>query len=83
MSGSSAPALPPQKILAGQKALVTGAHWASDGAWQSPLGQAGADVVVNYVGGEDAAHTVVDEARRSGARASAHQADMSSVGYAH
>jgi glucose 1-dehydrogenase len=42
------------------------------------LGEAGADVVVNYVTGEDAANAVVAEIRRGGAEALAIQADVSS-----
>jgi glucose 1-dehydrogenase len=42
------------------------------------LAQAGADVMVNYVVGDDAAEAVVEEVRRSGARAIAYQADVSS-----
>ena len=42
------------------------------------LGQAGADVVVNYVDGDDAANAVVEEIREFGAKAIAHKADVSS-----
>ena len=42
------------------------------------MGEAGADVVVNYVTGEDAANAVVAEIRRGGAEALAIQADVSS-----
>ena len=41
------------------------------------MGQAGADVVVNYVEGDDAANSVVDEIRRCGVNAFAHKADVS------
>ena len=41
------------------------------------LGQAGADVVVNYVAGPEQAELVADEIRREGVRAIAHQADVS------
>ena len=75
---STAPALLPQKILTGQKALVTGANSGIGRGVAVALGQAGADVVVNYVTGEDAAEAVVDEIRRSGVQAFAHQADVSS-----
>lgn len=78
MSKSSAPALPPQKLLVGQKALVTGANSGIGRGVALALGQAGADVVVNYVAGEDTANAVVDEIRRSGAQSFAHQADVSS-----
>lgn len=73
-----APLLPVQKSLIGQKALVTGANSGIGRGVAIALGQAGADVVVNYIEGDDAANAVVDEIRRSGANALAHQADVSS-----
>jgi glucose 1-dehydrogenase len=75
---STAPVLPPQKILAGQKALVTGANSGIGRGVAIALGQAGADVVVNYVKGDDTAQVVVEEIRSSGAQAFAYQADVSS-----
>ncbi|WP_158812761.1 SDR family oxidoreductase [Methylocapsa sp. S129] len=75
---STAPALAPQKLLAGQKALVTGANSGIGRGVAIALGQAGADVVVNYVDGDDSASAVVDEIRRSGANAFAYKADVSS-----
>jgi glucose 1-dehydrogenase len=75
---STAPALPVHTILAGQKALVTGANSGIGRAVAVALGQAGADVVVNYVEGEEAANAVVDEIRGCGVNAFAHQADVSS-----
>jgi glucose 1-dehydrogenase len=75
---STAPALPPQKLLAGQKALVTGANSGIGRGVAIALGAAGADVVVNYVDGDDAANGVVDEIRRAGANALAYKADVSS-----
>jgi glucose 1-dehydrogenase len=77
-SGSTAPALPIHKILANQKALVTGANSGIGLGVAIALGQAGADVVVNYVEGDAAANTAVDEIRKSGVRAFAYQADVSS-----
>ena len=65
------------KVLAGQKALVTGANSGIGQAAAIALGQAGADVVVNYVTGEDRSQAVVDAIRRSGAEAYAHKADVS------
>ncbi len=41
------------------------------------LGHAGADVVVNYISGEDRAQAAVEEIRRAGARSYAHRADVS------
>jgi glucose 1-dehydrogenase len=75
---STAPALPPQKVLMGQKALVTGANSGIGRGVAIALGEAGADVVVNYVTGDDAANAVVDEIRRSGVQALAYKADVSS-----
>jgi glucose 1-dehydrogenase len=68
---------PPVKVLAGQKALVTGANSGIGEAVAIALGQAGADVVVNYVVGEDRANAVAEGIRRSGVRAFAHRADVS------
>jgi len=66
------------KVLIGQKALVTGTNSGIGKGVAIALGQAGADIVVNYVEGEDAAMAVVDEIRKAGAKAYAHQADVSS-----
>jgi glucose 1-dehydrogenase len=71
----SAPALP--KVLKGQKALVTGANSGIGKAVAIALGQAGADVVVNYVRGEQAAQDVVDTITASGSKAVALHADVS------
>jgi glucose 1-dehydrogenase len=65
------------KILAGQKALVTGANSGIGEAVAIALGQAGAEIVVNYVTGEDRAEAVAEEIRRSDVRAFAHKADVS------
>jgi glucose 1-dehydrogenase len=64
--------------LAGQKALVTGANSGIGRGVAIALGEAGADVVVNYVAGEDAANLVVEQIRRSGVDACAIKADVSS-----
>jgi glucose 1-dehydrogenase len=66
------------KLLSGQKALVTGANSGIGKGVAIALGQSGADVVVNYVDGDDAANAVVDEIRKCGANAYAHRADVSS-----
>lgn len=66
-----------QGILAGQKALVTGANSGIGQAVAIALGRAGADVIVNYVDGDDAACRVVDEIRQSGVNALVHKADVS------
>ncbi len=77
-STSTSPRLPAHKILAGQKALVTGANSGIGKGVALALGAAGADVVVNYVAGDDAASAIVEEIRRSGVRAIALKADVSS-----
>jgi glucose 1-dehydrogenase len=63
--------------LKGQKALVTGANSGIGRAVAIALGSAGADVVVNYVRGENAANEVVDAVVKSGSRAVAIQSDVS------
>jgi glucose 1-dehydrogenase len=64
-------------LLEGQKALVTGASSGIGKGVAVALGQAGADVVVNYLGGEETAREVVDEIRRAGSNAIAIKADVS------
>jgi glucose 1-dehydrogenase len=64
--------------LVGQKALVTGANSGIGRGVAIALGQAGADVIVNYVAGEASANAVVDEIRGAGVNAMALQADVSS-----
>ena len=71
------PECPPRQVLTGQKALVTGANSGIGKAVAVALGAAGADVVVNYVSGEDRAKEVVEEILSHGVRAWAHQADVS------
>src|SRR5437667_281058 len=66
-----------RKILAGQKALATGANSGIGKAIAIALGQAGADVVVNYVTNPGQAEEVVAKIRQSGVKAYAHQADVS------
>jgi glucose 1-dehydrogenase len=77
-AGSTAPPIAVPKLLTGQKALVTGANSGIGKGVAIALGQAGADVVVNYVDGDDAANAVVEEIKKSGVKAYAHQADVSS-----
>lgn len=71
------PTSPVPSLLKGQKALVTGANSGIGRAVAIALGSAGADVVVNYVRGENAANEVVDAVVKSGSRAAAIQADVS------
>jgi glucose 1-dehydrogenase len=63
--------------LRGQKALVTGASSGIGRAVAIALAQAGADVVVNYHSGDEAAQRVVGEITDAGANAFAHMADVS------
>ncbi|MDP1797971.1 MAG: SDR family oxidoreductase [Planctomycetaceae bacterium] len=64
-------------VLKGQKALVTGANSGIGKGVALALGQAGADVVVNYVRGDEAAEDVAATIRAGGSRALAIQADVS------
>lgn len=66
------------KLLAGQKALVTGANSGIGKAVAVALGKAGADVVVNYLHDDKAAMATVTEIREAGVKAFAHRADVSS-----
>lgn len=66
-----------RNLLRGQKALVTGANSGIGKSVAVFLAQEGADVVVNYVAGEDAAHAVVDEIKVKGGHAIAIKADVS------
>ncbi|MER6780557.1 MULTISPECIES: SDR family oxidoreductase [unclassified Streptomyces] len=75
-SDRSGTLLVPQ-VLKGQKALVTGANSGIGKATAIGLGRAGADVVVNYVSGQDAAQEVVREIEGFGVRAYAHEGDVS------
>jgi glucose 1-dehydrogenase len=75
---STAPPVVMHKLLTGQKALVTGANSGIGRGVAIALGQAGADVVVNYVEAEGAAQAVVKEIEQTGAKAYAHRADVSS-----
>jgi glucose 1-dehydrogenase len=63
--------------LQGQKAIVTGANSGIGKAIALALGTAGAEVVVNYRDGEEAAMEVVREIAAQGSRAVAHRADVS------
>lgn len=73
-----APPLPKlPKLLVGQKALVTGANSGIGEAVAIALGQAGADVAVNYVVGDDSAKAVVDKIAAHGVKTKAYKADVS------
>jgi glucose 1-dehydrogenase len=72
-----APKRPVQKVLVGQKALVTGANSGIGRGVAIALGRAGADVVVNYVESDDTADAVVAEIEKAGAKAIKLKADVS------
>ena len=65
-----------EKVLRGQKALVTGASAGIGRAIAICLGQAGADVVVDFSSKADEAQAVVEEIRSFGVRAYAFKADV-------
>ena len=71
------PECPAKKILKGQTALVTGANSGIGQGVAVALGEAGADVMVNYVADDEQADAVVKEIRRSGSQAVAYRADVS------
>src|SRR6185436_17842525 len=71
------PKVPPQKLLLGQKALVTGASSGIGRAIALALAEAGADVLINYASGEDKAKSLVAEIHAKGASAFAVRADVS------
>ncbi len=68
---------PGRRLLAGQKALVTGASSGIGRAVALQLARQGADVAVNYVADAKAARAVIDEIVRGGGKAIAVQADVS------
>ena len=72
------PAKPINKVLEGQKAIVTGANSGIGRAVAIALGHAGADVVVNYRTGDDVAQEVAHEVSCCGAESYAYQADVTS-----
>ncbi|MFQ5441296.1 MAG: SDR family oxidoreductase [Thermodesulfobacteriota bacterium] len=65
------------KTLKGQKALVTGANSGIGKGVAVALAKAGADVVVNYVSGEEAALETAGEIRAAGVKSYIHEADVS------
>jgi len=67
----------PRKVLQGQKALVTGANSGIGRGVALALGAAGADVVVNYIQGDEAANEVAAGIEAAGSRALTHRADVS------
>ncbi len=71
------PSCPSLKILKGQKALVTGANSGIGKAIAIALGQAGADVVINYVSSDDKAQEVANQIDQYESNAYIHKADIS------
>jgi glucose 1-dehydrogenase len=71
------PACEERRVLAGQKALVTGASSGIGRAVALAFGGAGAAVVVNYLSGDDEAAAVVAAIKEKGSEALAIQADVS------
>jgi len=71
------PECPTRKFLKGQKALVTGANSGIGKGVAIALGRAGADVVINFRSGEEAAQQVADEIIAGGSRSYIHNADVS------
>ncbi len=71
------PEVPFPQMLKGQKALVTGSDSGIGRAVAIGLGQAGADVVVNYRSHPEKAQEVVDIIKGFGVQCYAHQADVS------
>ena len=67
-------------LLGGQKALVTGASSGIGRAIALALAEAGADVVVNFIGPPDAANEVVSAIRKIGVKAIPIPADISQEG---
>jgi len=64
-------------VLAGQRALVTGANSGIGAGIARSLAMAGAKVAINYIVDEDAAHAMVQEISTAGGEAMAIRADVS------
>jgi len=71
------PCIPINKVLKGQKAIVTGANSGIGEAVAISLARAGAEVVVNYVTHPEAADAVVNQIIAEGSDAFAFQCDVS------
>ena len=77
---STAPKLTIPSSLKGQKAIVTGANSGIGRGVALALGEAGADVAVNYIVDDDAAQTVVEQLQGFGVKAIKVKADVSDEG---
>src|SRR5580765_7517437 len=71
------PVCPINKVLKGQKAIVTGGSSGIGKGVATALGHAGADVLVNYTSRAEEAEKVAEELRRCGSRAITCKADVS------
>src|SRR6266436_8149928 len=71
------PACPINKVLKGQKAIVTGGSSGIGKGVATALGYAGADVLVNYTSRADEAEKVAEIIRGCGTRAITFKADVS------
>src|SRR3974390_1550053 len=71
------PACPINKVLKGQKAIVTGGSSGIGKGVATALGHAGADVLVNYTSRAEEAEKVAEELRLYGSRAITCKADVS------
>ena len=70
------PPRPIQPLLAGQKALVTGASKGIGRGIAVALAQAGADVLINYFSDREGAETTAEEVRQIGRQALVAAADV-------
>src|SRR6185369_867209 len=71
------PACPINKVLKGQKAIVTSGSSRIGKGIASALGHAGADVLVNFTSRAEEAEKVAEEIRRCGTKAITFKADVS------
>lgn len=71
------PACPINRVLKGQKAIVTGGSSGIGKGIATALGHAGADVLVNFTSRAEEAEKVAEEIRRCGTQAITFKADVS------
>ena len=79
-STPAAPLPPLPRLLVGQTAVVTGANSGIGEAVAIAFGQAGANVAINYVTGDDAAQALAEKISGFGVTARAYKADVSDEG---